>query len=285
VQNKNKNHTLVYIARVTAKTVLSAYFFSIALVGGAAPAFANDLVGQEANIIARTNQVRAEAGLPALKTDSRLMRSAAAKAADMANKGYFAHADASGNHMNYWIAPEGYVYSLAGENIAKGYNDINRLMNAWIASPTHYKNLAEPKFTDIGVGMAMGYYEGQDTLFIAQHFGVEATQAFKDVSSMTVVVAPLIEKMAETATAKNTPAQSKPMISVISNDPVNVAVELPEPPTVETAQILNPPPSTGGAMDILWPLWAFLILAAMGYIIDERFVLLIQEKFSKRPKA
>ena len=140
MKNKNqKNLIFAYTARITAKTVVSALFFSIALAGGAQPAFANDLIGQEAAIINRTNQVRAEVGLPALNTDSRLMRSAAAKAADMATHGYFGHATPEGNRMNYWIMPEGYVYSLAGENIAKGYHSLDRLMSAWITSPTHYK--------------------------------------------------------------------------------------------------------------------------------------------------
>ncbi|MFA5270577.1 MAG: CAP domain-containing protein [Patescibacteria group bacterium] len=287
MQNKNKlNYFVVSVAQTTAKTVLSALFFSIALAGGAPTAFANDLIGQEAAIISRTNQVRAGVGLPALTTDSRLMRSAAAKASDMATKGYFAHADASGNRMNYWITPQGYVYSLAGENIAKGYSNIDRLMNAWINSPTHYKNLVEPKFTDIGIGMASGWYEDRETLFIVQHFGVEATQTAKDISKMTAVVAPLIEQVAgisEISTV-NASTQSEP---VLVNTPVQLTVELPElkpSTTVEVAQVLQPPVSTGGVAGVIWPLWAIMILAAMGFIIDERSILLIRERLSQYRK-
>ncbi|MBN2585510.1 CAP domain-containing protein [Patescibacteria group bacterium] len=268
------------IARTTVKVVVLAYFFSIALIGGAAPAFANDLIGQEATIIGRTNQVRAEIGLPALNTDGRLMRSAAAKAADMATKGYFAHADANGNRMGYWISPQSYVYSLAGENIAKGYNDINRLMNAWIASPTHYKNLTEIKFTDIGVGMALGWYENRETLFIVQHFGVEATQTVKEISQITSVATSVVEKVAGAfeSTSVDTPAQSKPLISVINDLSTGADLGLPEPPAIETAQILIPPSTGGTATSVVWPLWAILILAAMGYIMDERFILILRER-------
>ena len=290
MQNKNKlNYFVINVASATAKTVLSALFFSIALVGGATPAFANDLVGQETAIIDQTNQVRIEAGLPALTTDSRLMRSAAAKAADMATKGYFDHADSLGNRMGYWIAPQGYVYSLAGENLAKGYKSLDRLMNAWIASPTHYKNLVEPKFTDIGVGMAIGWYEDQETLFVVQHFGVEATRTAQDLGQITSVITPLIERVAGTSehgiNSEITPAptQSQPLITTMTTQPLVANIELPEPPTIQTAQILIPP-STGGSASVIWPLWAILILSAMSYIIDERFILTISKRLTRRSR-
>jgi len=276
---------MVAIARVTAKTFVSALFFSIALAGGAQPAFANDLVGQEAAIINRTNQVRAEVGLPALSTDNRLMRSAAAKAADMATRGYFGHADSTGNRMNYWITSQGYIYSLAGENIAKGYHLLSRLMNAWIASPTHYENLIEPKFTDIGVGMAEGWYENQDTLFVVQHFGVEATQTAKDIGSITAVVAPLIEQVAgttEEALGVNTPAQSAPLMPAATVKPITMTLELPGPPAMQVAQA--EPVSTGGVAGVVWPLWAIILLAVIGYIIDERFVFWFQNRLARRPR-
>lgn len=270
------------IARVTAKTAISALFFAIALGGAAQPAFANDLVGQEANIINRTNQVRAEVGLPALKADERLMRSAAAKAADMATRGYFGHATPEGNRMSYWIVPQGYVYSLAGENIAKGYHSLDRLMNAWINSPTHYENLIEPKFIDIGVGMAEGWYENQDTLFVVQHFGVEATQTAKDIGNMTAVVAPLIEQVAGTTEEipeVNAPAQSAPWMSAAIVKPITLVSELPEPPAIQIAQA--EPVSTGGVAGVVWPLWAIILLAMIGYVIDERFILWFQNGLAR----
>lgn len=285
-QNKNRDRVIV-IAKVTAKTVISAFFFSIALVGGATPALANGLVGQESAIINRTNQIRAEAGLPALRVDERLVRSASAKAADMAERGYFTHATPEGNRMNYWIIPAGYIYSLAGENIAKGYSSLDRLMNAWAGSPSHYRNLVEPRFTDIGIGMVAGWYEGQITLFVVQHFGVEANLAMRQMvelaSSMAPLIKPLVEQVAGTIDERPSGAVSRSQAIIpldtsgLMNESIGESVQL-------AAAI---PVSTGGSpsSNLLWPLWAVIILATMGYIADERFILLIQSHFSRRSRS
>lgn len=281
-----RQQAIVATALAVAKTTVSAFFLSIGLIlSGAHPALANDLVGQEGAIINRTNQVRAEAGLPALNTDSRLMRSATAKAVDMATKGYFGHTNSDGHKMNYWITPEGYVYSLAGENIAKGFHSLDRLMNAWITSPTHYKNLVEPRFTDIGVGMATGWYEDQETLFIVQHFGVEATKVAKDIGTMTALFSPLIEDVAGAVDSNTNKAyaQSEPVVPLTVNSPIRVAIESSVPATIiQTAQAS--PMSTSKPNELLWPFWAILMLATIGYVSDTEFLLMIKKRFS-RPLA
>ena len=184
---------------------------------------ANPLMGQEAAIIARTNQIRAEAGLPALVVNQSLAISAVNKANDMATKGYFAHANPDGQRMGYWIGATGYVYSLAGENLAKGYSSLDRLMNAWVTSPSHYKNLVEPKFTQIGIGMAEGWYENQPTLFIVQHFAAEVAPVVNEINELTGVatlVSPLLEGVVGTTDAQagvSQPTPVEPPVTVLSD--------------------------------------------------------------------
>jgi len=144
---------------------------------------ASSIIDQEQVIVDYTNQIRGQAGLPDLEIDSRLMVSAFNKASDMAEKGYFSHANPEGLRMAYWINDTGYYYSLAGENLAKGFTSIDRLMQAWLDSPSHYRNLVETEFTNIGIGISVRSIDGRDIIFVAQHFGKEKETI---VSNITV---------------------------------------------------------------------------------------------------
>lgn len=135
------------------------------------PAMASGLTGKGAEIINLTNQLRQVRGISILESNSALTASAQAKAEDMADNGYFGHADAYGNHMGYWMQSAGYTYLRAGENLAKGYTNSKTLIQAWTNSPTHYANLVNTNYRDIGIGIAEGYIDGHFTTFVVQHLG------------------------------------------------------------------------------------------------------------------
>lgn len=256
---------------------LNLYLKSLAVVVMTAVVFvnlphlalaANPLFSQTTAIVARTNQLRAEAGLSPLNIDAQLTLSATNKANDMATRGYFDHGNPDGYRMAYWINGAGYTYSLAGENLAKGFSDLDRLMNAWIASPSHYKNLVEPKFTDIGIGMAEGWYENQPTLFIVQHFGATATSIIKDTAPLVSVTAPLVETVAGSTDSQ----------TVINDGPANLtgdSIDLMSPPQfvgsfpqlIETAQAspLDTPVQPASNSQF-WPIFALMVLALIGYL-------------------
>lgn len=155
--------TGIKVFLVTSSILLSTSIYQSALAAG--------LMGQEAEIINLTNQLRQVRGIPVLEMNTSLTASAQAKAQDMADEGYFGHADNTGNHMTYWIKSTGYNYLRAGENLAKGFNNSKDLMQAWTNSPTHYANLTNSNYRDIGIGIAEGYINGRLTIFVAQHFG------------------------------------------------------------------------------------------------------------------
>ena len=162
---------------------------------------ANLAVDQGYTIIEHTNRLRNESGLPSLMPDNRLMISALNKANDMAKRGYFSHANPEGLRMSYWINNTDYYYLLAGENLAKGFTSTDKLMRAWIDSPSHYRNLLENKFTNIGVGVAVRSVNGKEIIFVTQHFGVEkeSTQATSiiagDISQTTLRTALITESV------------------------------------------------------------------------------------------
>ena len=48
----------------------------------------------------------------------------------------------------------GVSYRAAGENIAMGQTSPEQVMNGWMNSEGHRKNILSPNFTQIGVGIA-----------------------------------------------------------------------------------------------------------------------------------
>ncbi|MBQ4347306.1 MAG: CAP domain-containing protein, partial [Firmicutes bacterium] len=55
-------------------------------------------------------------------------------------------------------------YTKAGENMASGYKSPEKVVECWLNSPGHSKNILDPAFTHIGVGLVSdandeyGYY-------------------------------------------------------------------------------------------------------------------------------
>ena len=123
-----------------------------------------------------TNDDRLEAKLPKLKTNPLLAEAAQLKAEDMARRGYFSHVDPDGREPWYWFNQIGYHYTSAGENLAVNFFDSSEIEKAWMNSPAHRENILKRQFTEMGIGVAAGEYEGYNTLFIVQFFGHPMTQ-------------------------------------------------------------------------------------------------------------
>ena len=66
----------------------------------------------------------------------------------------------------------GYEYILIGENLAMGnFKDDASLMGAWEASAGHRANILNIHYTEIGVAVGKGKFEGKDIWMAVQHFG------------------------------------------------------------------------------------------------------------------
>lgn len=122
-------------------------------------------------IVSLTNQNREDIGINNLSQNELLNLAAQLKAADMAEKGYFAHTSPEGITPWYWFNLVGYSYVYAGENLAVNFTDSYDIDKAWMESPKHKKNIINEKFDEIGVGTAIGEYKGKETLFVVQLFG------------------------------------------------------------------------------------------------------------------
>ncbi|MES2202804.1 MAG: CAP domain-containing protein [Patescibacteria group bacterium] len=156
-----------YIATGLVLLVLAAAF-----VRYAGPEFSAAVIQSE--VIALTNTERVQNNVGVVTENALLDKAAAAKAADMAAKGYFAHVSPDGTVPWHWIVSAGYNYKYAGENLAVRFNDSAEVVNAWMASPTHRANIVKGQYTQIGVGIADGVYQGQPATFVVQYFASPA---------------------------------------------------------------------------------------------------------------
>ncbi|OHA02458.1 MAG: hypothetical protein A3J58_02740 [Candidatus Sungbacteria bacterium RIFCSPHIGHO2_02_FULL_52_23] len=108
----------------------------------------------------------------ALSVNAKLTRAAEAKVDDMFNRQYFEHESPTGVGPGDLADNVGYEYLMIGENLALGnYEDDKALVEAWMNSPGHRANILRPHYTEIGVAVKRGLYEGRTVWLAVQEFG------------------------------------------------------------------------------------------------------------------
>lgn len=142
-------------------------------------------------IIRLTNAQRTADGLPEVKLDAQLSAAAAQKAADMFARNYWAHVSPIGREPWYFITQAGYGFRYAGENLARDFSDAKSIVDAWVASPTHRKNLLNSHYQDIGIAVVDGTLEGRETTLVVQMFGTKLSAAPSVGSVSTSIVKPV----------------------------------------------------------------------------------------------
>lgn len=143
-------------------------------------------------VLELVNAERAKAGLSALITESKLTQVAQLKANDMAAKGYFDHVTPDGHDPWYFYALVGYNWSWAGENLGMIQNSESEsaIVEAWMNSPEHRKIILDGRYTETGIGIAEGMYQGAHTIFVAEEFGVPKVAAVP--SKVSTVASPVV---------------------------------------------------------------------------------------------
>ena len=89
--------------------------------------------------------------VPALKWNALLERTALLHSQDMANRNYFDHTNPEGQQPWDRMTAQGYNWSAAGENIAAGQRTLEEVMQGWVGSAGHCKNLMSSGFTEVGM--------------------------------------------------------------------------------------------------------------------------------------
>lgn len=77
---------------------------------------------------------------------------------EMNTHDYFSHTGLNGSDPGQRITAAGYPWSSWGENIAEGYSTEQIVMNAWLGSEGHCKNIMNGGFKDMGAGRDGNYW-------------------------------------------------------------------------------------------------------------------------------
>jgi uncharacterized protein YkwD len=144
--------------------------------GGSWPA---EFAALEDEVLTRVNDIR-HAGascandrfgpVPALSMNAALRQSARCHSLDMATQNYFTHESKDGRSPWTRMTNAGYHGFPAAENIAAGYGDARSVMNGWMASPGHCRNIMLSTATEIGIGFAFSSQSDYRTYW-TQDFG------------------------------------------------------------------------------------------------------------------
>lgn len=128
------------------------------------------VTGFEQEMLKRVNAARAAVGAPALSLSSDLTRLSAIRAEELSRRYSQDHRRPDGRAWHTIFDdltdPSLKNWSLIAENIAYGQKDCKEIMNAWIGSEGHYKNIINPEFTHVGFGC----YSKNGTLYWDQLF-------------------------------------------------------------------------------------------------------------------
>jgi hypothetical protein len=177
-------------------------------------------------VVSFTNQERAKAGLPPLRENHALNQAALEKAKNMFEENYWAHYSPSGKDPWGFIQGAGYRFSFAGENLARNFYNTPDVMAAWMASPTHKKNIMHEQYQEIGIAVLDGTLNGEPTLLVVQEFGrpVEA-----------IAQAPKVEVAAVSQVIPTSLPTSAP-IQVSTPAPTAIPTLSPSPTIIPTLQ-------------------------------------------------
>jgi uncharacterized protein YkwD len=154
------------VATLVAMLLAAMSFVSVAAAGARGCSAAHTTIAHASRaqlqraVVCLVNQQRRSRGLPGLRENSRLNRSAQGWTNVMVTHRDFSH----GADFAARISAVGFDWSNAGENIATGYTNPVAVVNAWMASKGHCQNILNPQYRYVGTGVADNAISGYSTL-------------------------------------------------------------------------------------------------------------------------
>jgi uncharacterized protein YkwD len=140
---------------------------SAAVAGACADANLNPSEENRARLAKATlclvNKERTKRGRVRLKANSTLARVASTYARQMVAGGFFDHVSPAGTTLVERVRRTSYLRDVSswsiGENLAWGTGRLGtpaETVRAWMESPGHRRNILEPRFREIGIGVKIG---------------------------------------------------------------------------------------------------------------------------------
>lgn len=219
------HHTNNFRAKVLQLDFMAMYvvmFFIVSLLTRTIQKIDPNILGFATNIhvqqlLSLTNQTRASAGIASLRLDPQLSVAAAKKAEYMFAHNFWAHNAPDGTTPWDFINNAGYVYTVAGENLAKNFSDSQGVVDAWLNSASHKENLLRSDYQDIGFAVVNGTLAGEETTLVVQMFGKRLTSVAQVKPKTTP---PPVEFIAPATAAEASPQPAPIFQAVTSPSPV-----------------------------------------------------------------
>jgi hypothetical protein len=178
--------------------------------------------GAEASFVAQINSVRAQNGVGPLSVHAELVGIARDWTDQMVANGGISHNPSFSSQVTA-------NWTKLGENVGVGYS-VESLMAAFVASPGHYKNIVNPSYNYVGVGVSYG---ADGRMYVTQDFmaadGYEAPAPEPDPAPAAAAPAP--RTAAPRAAAPEPAAAPAP-------EPVPVPVSPPSAAPTRVAAVL-----------------------------------------------
>jgi uncharacterized protein YkwD len=119
------------------------------------------------DILLEINKVRAEGckcgeekmpPVAALTWDDTLETAAIRHVKDMVENDNFSHTGTDGSTLSDRVEAAGYQWWTIGENISWGYSAVSYVVQGWINSKGHCRNLMNPDFSEMGAAKIATYW-------------------------------------------------------------------------------------------------------------------------------
>jgi uncharacterized protein YkwD len=111
------------------------------------------------SVLAAVNAARAKAGCTPLRMNAKLVAAATSHARAMAEQNFFGHAGKDGSRFSSRIKRQGYSYRVAAENIAAGQSSAGQVIQGWLKSSGHRRNILNCQMTETGIAVV---YQAND---------------------------------------------------------------------------------------------------------------------------
>lgn len=120
-------------------------------------------------VLELTNAERSKRNIPPLKWNEQLANLGQQHCDDMIKRDFFSHNNPDGETPFDRMKKAGIAYWVAGENIAAGQYSPEAVIESWMNSAGHRKNILNPDFKSLGVGVVRGGHYG---VYWAQEFAL-----------------------------------------------------------------------------------------------------------------
>ena len=139
---------------LSAAAILIASFFGT--TASASCAMPENVNAMATEIAAGLNASRRANGESTLRFNRDLGRAAMRHACDMLANDFFDHRGSDGSNSQARVTRVGYDACIVAENIAWGFPRPEQIIDGWMNSPGHRRNMLHPRIEEFGIGISQG---------------------------------------------------------------------------------------------------------------------------------